>query len=267
MHKKFLWTSVLLAFLLGANSSMGGGPGAEEWIDNEGLRAPAQVRKAADALWDAVDDESDASLNAGWGFEELDPDCGCTRCQYCCMTCGITECVRPCATDSGEYGSSRVMTRHRDFHLQYEQKTSEVMKALAVFRDAVNGNVVGPELYSGDAAICELGPWCKGVTYLPVQDGLRRLYRAKRDLSHIPESSRNFVNLHGGWKPEQPLGSPDGNQVHQPLVSAPMGNPFVPHEGGMPAMVPYYSGAPVPLQMPAHHGGPAPAVGSSGSGR
>ena len=219
MYKKFLCIPIILAFLCGANNAIGmdrneltrlhhvtpkvmgiqdRAPGQEAWKDNSSCIAPPKVRKAADNLWDAVKREGSASFDAKWGVQKKAP-CGFVRGCLCCFSCGCSECMWACDTYD-EFGwrvGSGDTTAQR---LIFTQRTKEVMTALEDFKECVNSSVLKPEQYSGDANVCNLGPWIEDDS-LRIYHGIDigfALVGGRRDLSFIPESTRAFVNSHGG---------------------------------------------------------------------
>jgi hypothetical protein len=225
MYKKFLWTSVTVAFLWGANNAVGmdkdeqtpisrvplakrmelqdHAPGPEAWKDNAGHPAPASVRKAADNLWDAVKLEGAAAFAVNWGVQKKAP-CGLGRALCCLCTCGFTECILSNVTFDEFTNAGMYNHPSANEHYTAKQREQEVTMALKEFREIVNSSVSKPEQYSGDAKICELGPWVEDDS-LKVVPGFccsctdSTFVGGRRDLSLVPESTRAFVNAHGGW--------------------------------------------------------------------
>lgn len=199
LSQKTLLISVVLVFLCSTNSAIKAGhaPGAEEWKDQSGRFAPARVRQAADKLWNSVEEEGGAALNAGWGVQK-EMRCGPNRCFVGILLCGLPELWYMCLRSQGRYDNfgQSSLSRPMTSRLAFEQKTRELKEALAEFKNVVNGCVSRPEQYSGDADICTLGPWVEDGAW-SLDEG--SLVSARRDMSGVARSTMIFVNMHGGW--------------------------------------------------------------------
>jgi hypothetical protein len=198
MSKKFLLVSLFFVFFGIANTSMGNGHGPEAWKDNEGHLAPSKVRRAADTLWNAVEAEGSAAFDAGWGVGKKMP-CGPKRVCLNICTCGLVECMMATCGEYDEFGySTRAQAYPNAYEAKqmiYAERTREVMTALAEFKEAVNQYVANPEQYSGDANVCELGPWVEDNAW-HIND---MFVSGRRDLSDVTRTTKDFVNAHGGW--------------------------------------------------------------------
>jgi len=212
MYKKFFWIPIILSFFLGVNDANGmesRAPGAEEWKDSSNKPAPAVVRKAADNLWQAVEKEGEAAFDAGWGISEKEEvakewNTGLHRCLLGLCTCGISECSQGC----GEFCCKPQGIQYDKFYFVYDgsdrtaekilynQRAKEAERALNDFIEIVNTSVLKPEEYSGDAKFCEFGPWTLDNRWVKRS---HYISSARRDLVQVPQSTRDFVNAHGGW--------------------------------------------------------------------
>lgn len=190
-----------------------GKPGPEAWKDASGNPAPPNVRRAADNLWDAVEREGTAAANVGWGKKEVGPFCGVRAC-LCCMTCGFTECMHCLGgtfKDDGNFciDGTRSYYSTAESSIVKTQRVDEREEAFSSFKNIVNSSVLNPEQYSGDANICELGPWVVDNVSSWDGDPLTnvKFHSGRRDLSHVSQSTMEFVNKHGGWntKADKPL--------------------------------------------------------------
>ena len=203
MFKNFLRMLVLLTFLIGIGNVMGSAPGADAWKDDAGHPAPASVRRAADNLWTVVKEEGKAAFDSGYGIRKKTP-CGFQRGIAAIITCGINECCISC-TEFDKFvhdGNILVSTYERNVII-YNQKEKEVKEALQRFKDAVNISVSRPEVYSGDANICNLGLWIEDNRWSNTLSGARFTFvSASRDLSDVLKSTKAFVKAHGGWVSE-----------------------------------------------------------------
>lgn len=199
MYKKILYCSYFL-FLGLVNNATGNAPGAEEWKDSFGRLAPPRVRAAADELWAAASIEGHAAHAEGFGYFR-NPDCSAK--EVCCTTmfCGLILCCK--AGDiikQGEQPRQHAL-RPYDFDMSHSIATSNAEKALRNFKEVVNSSVVSPENYSGDASICDLGPWVmddngwvrKGEYFFhKIDSGIRV---SSKTVKKVLE----FVNSHKGW--------------------------------------------------------------------
>jgi hypothetical protein len=202
MYKKYIQTLLLLGFFWTPTCAMSGGApgGAEPWQDTEHRAAPARVRAAIDALWNAVEAEGDAALDVGWGFAAREYETINPKRTICCLlTCGISWCGAT-KYDPKEFQRFRYhiwSTPAKDIHFQ--QTSEAVGHALTLLKQTVNTFVSRAEGYSGDATICELGNWTRNGKWT-VSEGF--IESAQRDLSAVNASVMRFVNAHGGWAAE-----------------------------------------------------------------
>ena len=158
------------------------------------------MRKAADELWEGVKVEGAAAFDAGWGVGKQMP-WGCQRGCLCCMTCGILECMMATMGKYDEFGwNAQFRAQRRAEEMVYEQRTKEVTSLLANFKDSVNQSVKNPVQYSGEANIGGIGPWFEDGAW-EYSEGL--FVSGWRDLSGLFQSTKAFVNSHGGWVAEK----------------------------------------------------------------
>lgn len=187
-----------------------GKPGPEEWKDSSGNPAPPNVRRAADNLWDAVENEGSAAGDAGWRYREdkCCNMCGAGRVIFAILCCGLNECcdvtcgkaMRP--GNDGEFVHCDIASvEHKAKKLIWDQRTIEAKERLKDFKEAVNSSVLKPEGYSGDADMCTLGPWSKDNALVWNEPNIQ-YHSGRRDLSSVPQSTMVFVNKHGGWNPK-----------------------------------------------------------------
>ena len=196
MSNNFLKILVLLTFFVGTKSVIGAAPGPEEWRDDASHLAPAVVRKAADNLWNAVKLDGAAAFDAGYGVRKK--ECNCWR-VFTGLLCCFGECVL-CCKDFDKFVYEADADRGRSGVL-YQQRTKEVMTALQEFKDIINRSVSRPEQYSGDANVCDLGPWVEDYAWEKSPGGYK-FTSARRNLGGVTGSVKAFVNAHGGWAPE-----------------------------------------------------------------
>jgi hypothetical protein len=197
MIKRFFYILVLSVFFCNLNCVAGKGPGPEEWKDDRGRTAPPAVRKAADDLWGVVEMEGTASFNAGWSVRKLELSWTCTRIAACLFTCGLNECCLGYEkTKLNEEFEWNRASRSKDV---YSLRQQEVSTAFETFKSVVNKLVVRPEDYSGDADICEIGPWIEDGAWKENDNGFVWFASGRRDLSNVTRMTMNFVNSHGGW--------------------------------------------------------------------
>lgn len=210
MFKRFFGALALLTFLINVGNVMGAAPGLDEWKDNAGRPAPASVRRAADSLWTAVKIEGEAAFDSGYGVPVENKEKPCWyrsyQCMTCCITCGISLCIGALCEEKPKYGEVCRDPLYGGYasipRLTFEKRTEEVTAAMQVFRDIINRSVLRPEPYSGDARICELGPWIRDNAWYKDSSPQYGFASVRRDLSGVLQSTKAFVNAHGGWAPE-----------------------------------------------------------------
>lgn len=178
----------------------------QDWKDNNGNRAPAAFRKAADKLWNSVDAEAKFEWGHGYGIYKKHPvTCNRICCDIlCCFLPECCSCINPNLNKIGTYGLHNMSASPDNWqivNIQQAQKKEEVQHSFNDFKDTLNQSVKNPEHYIGDINIwtnnsirVEDGAW----NYL---DGC--LVSARRDLINLYEETLSFVNSHGGWT-EQP---------------------------------------------------------------
>ena len=120
----------------------------------------------------------------------------------------------------GEFCNSPPIYRAVGSDILYQQRQKEMNEAFNYFKEVVNRSVLKPENYIGDANVCQLGPWVED-NVSSWGGGLRDLlkfYSGRRDLSNLAQSTREFVNKHGGWVTEDNNGSIiekiEGNKIY-----------------------------------------------------
>jgi hypothetical protein len=223
MKNKLFFLLILLAFFGSTNSAISMRPEANEWTDSSGHYAPAMVRKAADDLWDAVKREGAAAADNGW-LKREDILCNQGRIPsiICCVITGglysLCWCPGLCCErlkapgNDGEFSQNQntdststiALYQEPAMDIIYQQRKKEMDMALENFKEAINKNVLKPEQYSGDANICNLGPWvidedAGRVWNLPHS----KYHSGHRDMSKVVNSTMSFVNNHGGWDTEK----------------------------------------------------------------
>ena len=210
MFKKLFGILALLIFLINISNVMGATPGLDEWKDDMGRPAPASVRRAADMLWTAVKIEGEAAFDAGWGVPvEYKEKCGsyqCFKCVMCCISCGVSVCLGALCEEKPKYGEVCRDGLYNGYasiqRATFDRRTEEVTAALQTFKDTINRSVLRPEPYSGDARICELGPWVRDNAWYKDSRPQYGFASVRRDLSGVLQSTKSFVKAHGGWAPE-----------------------------------------------------------------
>ncbi len=200
MYKKFFLPFIFITFLGLGNNAVGNAPGPDEWKDSFGRLAPARVRVAADELWSAASIEGHAAHAEGFGYFR-NPDCSAK--EICCTTmmCGLILCCK--AGDiikQGEQPRQHAL-RSYDFDMSRSIAKVNAEKALRNFKEAVNSSVVEPEQYSGDARVCDLGPWVVDPNGW-VRDGeyvFHKIDSGIRVSSITVKNVLKFVDSHKGW--------------------------------------------------------------------
>lgn len=239
MFKNFLRTLTLLTFFISTGNVMGSAPGVDAWKDDAGQPAPAGVRRAAENLWTAVKEEGKAAFDAGWGIKKKTSST-CHRVSAALCTIGISECQIACAEldtfvhDTGMFGKDWHEHDTKEVKAIYDQKHKQVTEALRSFKDAVNLSVSRPEQYSGDAHICQFGPWIVDNRNNTRDCGVIWFVSASRDLNDILRLVRAFVRAHGGWASK---GVP-------PRTTAPTSDPSQTYDGWASKRVPPHTTVP-----------------------
>ncbi|OJW47911.1 MAG: hypothetical protein BGO67_03200 [Alphaproteobacteria bacterium 41-28] len=194
MNKKFIYTSILLAFLWSGTSTLAVRPEDEEWNDKGGNPAPALVKQAANELWFAVEVEEVAKrhFNSLKTFRLPSLSFVLQSASEALQELFIHTHSPSTISEDPEFEAASALSI---------QSSLELMKAYTNFQMAVREHVYGRFWFGDIANDDNYDEWIPDQKWQVKLSEPDENYH--RDMSSVLPETLIFVNAWGGWVREK----------------------------------------------------------------